>query len=71
MPADPKLRMLVAASSAVLSKLPMILRLARGVTIAPQYAGADVDCRLLFTGDRNRKLLRTYPEVIHGAGGRG
>ena len=43
----------------------MILRLAKGVTIAPECNGADVDCRLLFMGDRYRQLLRTYPEVIH------
>jgi hypothetical protein len=27
---------------------------------------ADVDCRLLFIGDRYRLLLRTYPEVLDG-----
>ena len=32
----------------------------------PEYAGADVDCRLLFIGDRYRLLLRTYPEVLDG-----
>jgi L-ascorbate metabolism protein UlaG (beta-lactamase superfamily) len=44
---------------------PMILRLADGVTVHPKYADADVDCRLLFIGDRYRQLLRTYPEVIY------
>jgi L-ascorbate metabolism protein UlaG (beta-lactamase superfamily) len=27
--------------------------------------GTDVDCRLLFMGDRYRQLLRTYPEAVH------
>ena len=43
----------------------MVLRLSKGVTVEPEYAGSDVDCRLLFTGDRCRQLLRAYPEVIH------
>ena len=43
----------------------MILRLVQGVNIEPMYAGADVDCRLLFIGDRYRQLLRLYPEIIH------
>src|SRR5215203_247348 len=43
----------------------MILRLSRGVTIEPMYAGSDVDCRMLFMGDRYRQLLRAYSEVIH------
>ena len=45
----------------------MILRLAQGVTIAPEYAGADVDCRLLFMGDRYRQLLRTTRRLFIGS----
>ena len=41
-----------------------ILRLRPNVRIEPRYAGFDVDCRLLFMGDRYRQLLRTYPEVV-------
>src|SRR5262245_8004158 len=41
-----------------------ILRLRPDVRIEPRYAGYDVDCRLLFMGDRYRQLLRVYPEVI-------
>jgi hypothetical protein len=41
-----------------------MLRLRPNVRIEPRYAGYDVDCRLLFMGDRYRQLLRAYPEVI-------
>jgi L-ascorbate metabolism protein UlaG (beta-lactamase superfamily) len=41
-----------------------MLRLRPDVRIEPRYAGYDVDCRLLFMGDRYRQLLRAYPEVI-------
>jgi L-ascorbate metabolism protein UlaG (beta-lactamase superfamily) len=40
------------------------LRLRRDVRIEPRYAGHQVDCRLLYMGDRYRQLLRVYPEVI-------
>jgi hypothetical protein len=40
------------------------VRLKRRVRVEPQYAGTDVDCRLLFMGDRYRQLLRAYPEAI-------
>jgi L-ascorbate metabolism protein UlaG (beta-lactamase superfamily) len=43
----------------------MILRLSQGVTIEPMYAGDNVDCRLLFMGDRLRQVARAYPEVTH------
>jgi len=45
----------------------MNLAIAAGVTILPQHAGTDldVDCRLLFMGDRYRQLLRAYPEIVH------
>ena len=43
----------------------MILRLAHDVGAVPEYGAADVDCRLLFVGDRYRQLLRLYPEVVH------
>src|SRR6476659_6308340 len=42
-----------------------IVRLRRGVRVEPRYAGTDVDCRLLFMGDRYRQLLRAYPEAIY------
>jgi L-ascorbate metabolism protein UlaG (beta-lactamase superfamily) len=40
------------------------LRLADGVHVAPMYGDIDVDCRLLFIGDRYRQLLRAYAEAI-------
>ena len=43
----------------------MILRLAQNVSVEPVYGDDDVDCRLLFIGDRYRQLLRLYPEVIY------
>jgi L-ascorbate metabolism protein UlaG (beta-lactamase superfamily) len=43
----------------------MKLAIAAGVSISPQYAGAEVDCRLLFMGDRYRQLLRAYPELVY------
>src|SRR6185295_19857317 len=48
-----------------------ILRLGHQVRIEPQCGGADVDCRLLFMGDRCRQLVRTYPEAIHRLSRRG
>jgi L-ascorbate metabolism protein UlaG (beta-lactamase superfamily) len=42
-----------------------ILRLGRRVTIEPRCNEEHVDCRLLFIGDRNRQLTRTYAEAIH------
>lgn len=47
------------------------LRLGRRVRVEPQCGGADVDCRLLFMGDRCRQLVRTYPEAIHRLSRRG
>lgn len=41
------------------------LQLATGVAVAPMHGDLDVDCRLLFLGDRHRQLLRTYAEAIH------
>lgn len=40
------------------------LRLAEGVQVAPMYGDIDVDCRLLFIGDRYRQLLRAFAEAI-------
>lgn len=40
------------------------LRLATGVGVAPMYGDINVDCRLLFIGDRYRQLLRAYAEAI-------
>ena len=40
------------------------LRLAEGVAVAPMYGDIDVDCRLLFIGDRYRQLLRAYAEAM-------
>jgi L-ascorbate metabolism protein UlaG (beta-lactamase superfamily) len=41
-----------------------MLRLRSNVLVEPRYAGYDIDCRLLFIGDRYRQLLRAYPEVV-------
>lgn len=40
------------------------IRLQRNVRIDVRCEGTDVDCRLLFMGDRYRQLVRTYPEAI-------
>lgn len=40
------------------------LRLAYGVSIEPTYGDIDVDCRLLFIGDRYRLLQRAYAEAM-------
>jgi L-ascorbate metabolism protein UlaG (beta-lactamase superfamily) len=40
------------------------VRLAEGVRVEPLYGDIDVDCRLLFIGDRYRQLLRAYAEAI-------
>lgn len=40
------------------------LRVASGVKVVPMYGDIDVDCRLLFIGDRYRQLLRAYAEAI-------
>jgi L-ascorbate metabolism protein UlaG (beta-lactamase superfamily) len=40
------------------------LRLSAGVMVEPRYGDMDVDCRMLFIGDRYRQLVRAYAEAI-------
>src|SRR5262245_28430848 len=42
-----------------------VVRLRRAVRVEPRYAGSDVDCRLLFMGDRYRQLVQAYGEAIY------
>ena len=43
----------------------MRLRLAEGVNVMPKHGTTiDVDCRLLFIGDRYRQLIRAYEEAM-------
>ena len=41
------------------------LRLAPGVKVQLMYGDFEVDCRLLFIGDRYRQLIRAYEEAIY------
>jgi len=41
------------------------IRLEEGVSVEPMYGDIDVDCRLLFLGDRYRQLLRAFAEAIY------